>query len=722
MPPKTGFSREELYISPSWVILALITLSVLCGMYTITHPELPVLAELIIVCLLGIAGLGWLLSRFHAWASALFLVIGISVITFFLLAWFQVPGTLTLLSIPVWLAMAMAGWQAAMGIGLANSLLIFILSGQKILPMETSEIWLSLFSIWFALGVVAAVHFPIRQTARWTWEYYETARTHLAEARDRQSQLAQALDDLVHANRQLALLNERIGNYRHADEEARRSKEMFVARVSHEFRAPLNIIIGMVNLMVDSAHSYATPLPALAMRHLEVVNRSCRHLASMIDDVLDLSQAEGGRMVLHREMVNLIEVVDSALSIVRPMLENKGLGLQVGYPESLPLISCDRLRIRQVILNLLSNAARYTDKGAVSVEVSLETRDVVIRIVDTGPGIAPEDAERVFEAFSPVGKQNRWIPGGSGLGLSISKQFVELHDGTIGLESQLGRGSTFWVRLPLVTPALPDARPGQWISDQWIWMERHPGSERYEVVFKPRVIICDETGFLYPALLHQKDVFELVSTSTLDQAFAELQKAPASSLVLNLPYLGDLGGTLDRLRKEAPETPVVCTGFPRRIDDAKQAGADGFILKPLTNLGLDRTLDLLDREFRSILVVDDDEDTRWMMAELIHLYEAEIEVLLAEDGEEALRFMRDHLPDLVLLDVVMPGMSGWEVLALKQQDASLKDIPVIMVSAQDMHTGSITSPFLLSSIGDGVSTNKLVESLSFLPKLMLRPG
>jgi len=602
-----------------------------------------------------------------------------------------------------------------------STILAFVLSWYGILMQQPAPLWLSALSIWSAVGVAIYMQVPVRRLARWSKEYYENARQRLVEAGDRQVELSQALDDLMHANGQLALLNERIASYRQAAEEARRSKEMFVARVSHEFRAPLNVIIGMVSLMVDSAQAYDSPIPALAMQQLEVIHRSCRHLAGMIDDVLDLSQSEGGRLILRREMVNLIELIESALVIVRPLLEAKALELHVNYPQEIPPIYCDRLRIRQVILNLLSNAVRYTEKGSITVDVSLENENVYISITDTGPGIALEDARRVFEPFSPVGQDIRRLHGGSGLGLSISKQFVELHDGAIGVESQPGQGSKFWFRLPLNGAALPVARPDQWISDKWIWVERRSTSDHPALVIQPRVVVCDETGFLYPALRRSREDFELVDAHTLEQAIVELHKTPASSLVLN-SSLGELGGVLERLRKEAPETPLVCSGFPRRIDDARQAGADGFILKPLTSLTLDAVLDSMDREFHNILIVDDDEDTRVMMKELIHLYDREIEVLLAENGEVALQAMRDHHPDLVLLDVVMPGVSGWEVLALKQRDEQFQGISVIMVSAQDMQSDMPHSPFLLTSIGDGVSVGKLVESLSFLPKLMLSPG
>lgn len=718
-PPST---LDDLRIPPTWIAVALTFLGIWFGFYVAVAPQVPAQLKLFVIVALITGSLSWLIAISNPRFGAYFLVTGLTLLVYFAAAWFQIPATLMLLSITIWLEVAMIGWQIALGTALVNTCLVIMLSWTGTIQLDSTSLWLTFFSIWSALGLVLAVQLPTRRVAAWTATYYENARTRLVEAQDRQVELSQALDDLMHANGQLAMLNERIANYRQAAEEARRSKEIFVARVSHEFRAPLNIIIGTASLMVDSAQAYDSPLPPRAMQQLEVINRSCHHLTSMINDVLDLSQSEGGRLVLHREMVDLIEVVDSALAIVRPLIEGKGIDLQTDYPDDMPLVNCDRLRIRQVILNLLSNAARYTEKGVISVKMHRDEENVSLRITDTGPGISVEDSKRIFEPFSQVGKDISHMQGGSGLGLSISKQFIDLHEGSIGVDSQLGQGSTFWLKLPLSTPSQPVTRPGQWISDKWVWVERRSSSDHPPMVLKPRVVVCDETGFLYPTLLHSHEEYDLVDTRSLNQALDELRKTPAASLVLNLPHYGNLDIILSRLQKEAPETPVVCSSFPRRIDDAKRAGAEGFILKPLTSPTLDRVLDSLDRKFDCILVVDDDEDTRVMMSQLIHLYDHDINVLLAGDGETALRVMRDNRPDLVLLDVIMPGLNGWEVLSLKQKEALIKNTPVIMVSAQDMQTGVPNSAFLLATIGDGVSAGKLVEGLSFLPKLMLKPG
>ncbi len=182
------------------------------------------------------------------------------------------------------------------------------------------------------------------------------------------------------------------------------------------------------------------------------MRRNCEHLASMINDVLDLSQIEAGRLALHKEWVDWHEVIERALVIVRPLLAKKGIALHLSIPDDLPRIYCDRTRIRQVILNLLSNATRFTDEGSITVTVRAESQYVVISVCDTGPGISAEDASRIFEPFQQGSFQQRRDQGGSGLGLSISKQFVELHGGRMWLQSEPGRGSTFSFRIPTSSP------------------------------------------------------------------------------------------------------------------------------------------------------------------------------------------------------------------------------------------------------------------------------
>jgi signal transduction histidine kinase/CheY-like chemotaxis protein len=713
--------EDELRASPAFVRLALVGMGILLGMIVSTRPELLGEYRLFVVCIFAAVITSWLMDRLNETSGTITLLVGVSALIFLAQGWFRVPGTLALLVIPVWLAMALVGWKFALTAALLNTLFLAWLSAEGWLQSGGSENGMAVFAIWAGMASVSAVYYPIHRVAGWSQAYYHESRDRLIEAQERQGQLAQALDDLMHANRQLGLLNERISILRKAAEEARRSKDNFVARVSHEFRAPLNIIIGMVSLMVDHPQVYSRSLPPKATEHLQIVYRSCLHLASMIDDVLDLTQAEGGKVVLHRELVDLGDLTRSALEIVRPLLENKTLALQVDIPANLALVYCDRLRIRQVILNLLSNAARYTDAGCVTVRLRQEENSIQIEVTDTGPGIAVEDGENVFEPFSPVGNEGRRESGGSGLGLSISKQFVDLHDGRIWFESQPGIGSSFYVRLPFSNTTSPQAAPSRWITADWIWRERRPASERVSYSGGvPLVIICDESGEIAPFLSQAEPEFELLEFRSIDQAVEEARTSPPQAFVLNIPHPNGVWSQLERLRQELKDTPIVLVSFPPHVDQSIRAGASGYVLKPLTGMALETAIDALDQNFSRILVVDDDADTRLMMGELLRMYDENMEISFAENGVQALELMRIHGPELILLDVVMPEMSGWDVLAAKQQDPAMNDIAVIMVSAQDLHEGPSASRFLLATIGDGLPARRLIQCLESLSKIMLQ--
>ena len=181
---------------------------------------------------------------------------------------------------------------------------------------------------------------------------------------------------------------------------------------------------------------------------LQIVYRNCEHLSSMIDDVLDLSQVEAGGVVLHRGQVDLTEVIDSAVAIVRPLIEKKRLALHVAIQDDLPEVDCDRTRIRQVVLNLISNAARFTERGRITVWAEEREQYVTVGVSDTGPGIPPKLLPRIFDRFwrSQEGAKRR--SEGMGLGLAIAKRILELHGGPIEVESKLGVGTSFSFKLP----------------------------------------------------------------------------------------------------------------------------------------------------------------------------------------------------------------------------------------------------------------------------------
>ena len=514
------------------------------------------------------------------------------------------------------------------------------------------------------------------------------------EARDRKAELEQALEDLANANRQLVLANERMTALRLIAEEAQKAKAAFVAKVSHEFRAPLNMIIGLVGLMVDTPQLYAEELPPDLWKDLEIVHRNCEHLSSMVNDVLDLSQAEAGRLTLHKEQADLAEVIDSTLAVICPLVEKKQLALQVTLPDDLPEVHCDRRRIRQVILNLMSNAARFTEKGGITVQVTKQDGHLVIGVTDTGPGISPEDAERIFEPFYQGSSDYSGGAGGSGLGLSISKQFIELHGGRIWLESDLGVGTTFYFQLPLAPPAGHIVRPGHQIRADWVWRERAfrtGGARIADEVTRPRLVVCDETGTLYRELKRFSDEVEFVDTQDLAHAVQELRQCPAHALVLNAATADGLPRLVEAARQEVPGTPIVGCSVPQPVEHALASGALGYLTKPVTRADLEGAIQAVEGPVRRVLLVDDEPDVLRLWSRMLNVMDGEIDVVAAFSSERALEELRTSLPDLMLLDILMPGTNGWQLLKLMKQNERTKQVPVFFVSAQDYLFGILFS-------------------------------
>jgi CheY-like chemotaxis protein len=472
------------------------------------------------------------------------------------------------------------------------------------------------------------------------------------------------------------------------------------------------MIIGLVGLMVEAPTVYAEELPADLRKDLEIVHRNCEHLHNMVNDVLDLSRVEAGRLVLRQEQVNLAEIIDGALATVEPLIAKKGLHLSVSVPNDLPTLYCDRLRIRQVILNLVSNATRFTTQGAVSVGVERRDGAVVISVADTGPGIPAQDAERIFEPFFQARGNSPLDQGGSGLGLTISKQCVELHGGRIWVESQPGAGTTFFVQLPISPSSGPTAHATRWLDENWTWREDAFKGARAavnEMLTKPRIVVCDSTESLYADLAHMCDEIEFVRTRNLAEVAHALAPCPAHAILLNITGPDDAWAVLEAARKLAPDTPILICQISPPIERATQCGALTHVMKPVTRNDLQRAMRLTGQPVKRVLVVDDDPEVRELLARTLSFCEGVLEVRTAATGWQALQEIRANPPDLVLLDVVLPQMNGWEVLQRLSEDERTRDVPVVVVSGQDSVEGVATSRFMLAALGEGIPISKLLR-------------
>ena len=666
----------------------------------------------------------WALKRWQPLAARWVIILGPGAITILGSNWLGTPAALVLLGVPVTLAAALSGMFSAAAVTVGETALLLALPGRAPWTTDSSVIGIALVAIWTALAASALTYLPMYQLRAWLWNHFEKAQAVLEETRERRAEMGQALDDLANAYRQLSLANERAGVLRLIAEEAERTKSMFVAKVSHEFRTPLNMIIGLVSLMVESPEIYAVALPPEMKEDLHIVHRNSQHLASMINDVLDLTQMEVGRLVLHKERVNVAEIVESAVDTVRPLADKKQLALEVALPQDLPPVDCDGTRVRQVILNLLSNAARFTDEGGITVSVTGRDDLVVVSVADTGPGIPPQDAERIFEPFSQ-GSTDLWRDtGGSGLGLSISRQFVRLHGGRMWLESKLGVGTTFSFELPVSDPVAHSAAPDRWIRGDWVWREQAFRTDRAGLAQQPvrsRLVVFDETGGLYPELARYSDEVELVEVNAIAEAAEELRRSPAHAVLINLGDQSLLGPAIERIKGEASSTPIIGSSVPRPAGRVLGAGAQGYLVKPVTRGDLESAIQSAGRPVRRVLLVDDDQEVLRLFTRMLHVSDSTLTVLSATTGAQALAEIRRQAPDLVLLDVMMPDMNGWQVMEQMGGDETLADVPVVLLSAQDIVDRPAVSESLVATISGGLSISKLLRCSLELSALLLKP-
>jgi signal transduction histidine kinase/CheY-like chemotaxis protein len=648
----------------------------------------------IFLCALGI----WQLSQWRPGLALPLSGVLLAVIVSMGAYWLQTPGLLLLAGLPV-LHLTLAGQGGiAATVGVVLSVALWM-DNSSLQSVDKVLIIIGIIALWL-MGARARYTMTSRMT--WAWQHYTLAQQKLEDARDRNQELDTVLEQQVHTNRQLDLLNERLAALRTRAEESQRTKTAFVAKVSHEFRTPLNMIIGLVDLLIETPHIYGERLPAPLLEDLRIVHRNCEHLSSMINDVLDLSQTEAGKLTLRREMGDLCADIHHAVEIVRPLAEKKGLTLYLELPNGPTLCLRDQTRLRQVLLNLLSNAARYTARGMITVRLMQNERHMRIEIADTGPGIDTENLERIFEPFFQSGNLEGRSQSGTGLGLSISKQFVEMHGGQLGIESQKNVGSMFWLSLPTLSPSEPKSGADRWIHSEWAWRERQNRVELPPIPRQRRVILLDVNDGIHPLLEEESEQMELISKSTVAEVAQAATSTPAHGIVVNGPTIEKILPLMTDICRHVPDTPVLGWAVPTPANRAHAAGALEYLVKPVTRGDLIAALALVPTPVKRILVVDDDVEVQRLLTRTLYAHDKTIRVDTATDVEGALALLHATPPDLMLLDLALRQGTGWELLARKQQQPELAAIPAVILSAQDPMEQSLHSPFLVASMGNGL--------------------
>jgi len=454
--------------------------------------------------------------------------------------------------------------------------------------------------------------------------------------------------------------------------------------MSHELRTPLNSIIGFSRVILKGIDG---PITDQQRQDLEAIFNSGQHLLGLINDILDISKIEAGKMELSFEPTDLQEIIRGVMSTAIALVKDKPIELQQSVPADLPTIIADSRRVRQVLLNLVSNAAKFTDQGFIRVEARVEGDFVTISVSDSGIGIPPEKLPHIFEAFTQVDASPSRKYGGTGLGLTISKSFVELHGGRIWVESEVGKGSRFTFTLPIQGPSQVRAEAGPKAEEALPPEEAPPPVPETPA----RVVLCvdDDEGVitLFRRYL-DKQGYRVVGLTDPSRVVEEARRIRPFAITLDVMMPGKDGWQVIQELKADPETrdiPVVMCTIVSEKGRGLSLGAADYLVKPILEQDLISALDRLDREEgrHRVLVVDDQPDDRSLLRRIIETQEG-YEVMEAASGQEAILLVHQRRPHIIILDLLMPEMDGFAVLEALKANESTRTIPIIVVTAKEL--------------------------------------
>lgn len=472
-----------------------------------------------------------------------------------------------------------------------------------------------------------------------------------------------------------------------AAEEANRLKSRFLSTISHELRAPLNLIVGLSSLVLEESEEQATPLPPTTRHDIERVYAYAQHLGGLIGDVIDLASSGAGQLRLQYEALNLSEILQVVTESGQQLALDKGLVWRASLPENGPWVWGDRTRLRQVALNLVNNAIKFTASGEVS--LLLESRDgqAWLTVRDTGLGIPAEEQARIFEAFH---RSERSLAGGYpglGLGLAICKTLVEKHGGQIQVASSgmPGEGTVFLVKLPEISPPeqqnLPQTSMSPAAEKSILLLFQSPANHQ-----RLAERIRQQGVRLLQAPLNQPTEWQ-----------TKLAVDPPNAIVLDVKDETGLAWRAMKMIKSLPSAKEIPVMFYSASAQGESLLNLDYLTKPIEPEALLRALDQnltlsesAAQTVRTFLVVDDDVNALEMYARILRLHSASNRILVAQNGREALGILLKEKIDLVLLDLQMPEMDGFAVLQAMREAPWTHNIPVIVVTGKDLTEEDLT--------------------------------
>ena len=473
-------------------------------------------------------------------------------------------------------------------------------------------------------------------------------------------------------------------NARREAEEANLAKSEFLANMSHELRTPLNSIIGFAEVLRDGI---CGELNENQVECVLDIHESGKHLLRMINDILDLSKVEAGKMELQSEEFSVDIAINDVQSIIRDMAHKKRLNLQIVVEEDLPDVYADLVKFKQIMYNLLSNALKFTpERGSITINANFNGDEFLVSVTDTGIGIEPKEQEAIFDEFKQLDSSRARQYEGTGLGLALTKRLVELHGGRIWVESEgLNKGSKFSFTLPV---RIPDVEVPQNILDKLpsTVLPSDDSTEKTILVVEDNV----QAAQLLCIYLTEAGYNTVVATDG-DKAVNMARELKPFAITLDIMLPKKDGWQVMQELKSFQDTrdiPVIIISVIDNQSFGCSMGAVGYLVKPIDKSQLTCTLNKLEFAEKSenathrILIIDDNLDDLKLMETMLH--GEGFDVILASDGAEGVAKAIDEHPDLIVLDLLMPRINGFDVIKSLHEHSETRNIPVIICTVKEL--------------------------------------
>ena len=505
-------------------------------------------------------------------------------------------------------------------------------------------------------------------------------------AEDAHEKITQAHDQLEEANRTLeARVDDRTRLLAKAvkdAEEASKAKSSFLAKMSHELRTPLNAIIGYSEIMKEDAEDDGDTRRA---EDLDKVLNAARHLLGLINDVLDISKIEAGKMELFLETFDLTKLINEVIATASPLVSKKGNALAVDCPADIGAMHADATKLRQMLLNLLSNASKFTEKGTVTLKavriIEEEADYMELSVIDTGIGMTPEQLTRLFQAFSQADASTTSKYGGTGLGLAISKQFAQMMQGDITVTSKPGVGSVFTIRMP----AKVLTKQPKVVNNATNKLTRSPFPSQN----RPKILVIDDDKEIRTVVaeLLSMSGYDVVEAASGQQGLDHAARMVPDLILLDVMMPGIDGWTVLSKLQDNPklaDVPVIVLSAVGDVEMAMSLGAASVLLKPVdaSRLTAEIATQLSPLPKCYTLLVEDDADSRTLITRMLEREGWQFRAAI--NGIAAIRVIKKSVPAMIVLDLKMPGMNGLELLDVLGKNPAWAKIPVVIVTSMDI--------------------------------------